>query len=122
MGNLDAHRDWGFARDYVRAMWLMLQQDRPDDYIVATGVSHSVRELVEIAFARAGLDWQQHVRIDPSLLRPAEVDHLLGDSTKARKELGWAPQVDFRGLVEMMVDADIERVSASPAVARVPAR
>jgi GDPmannose 4,6-dehydratase len=122
IGNLDAHRDWGFAGDYVRAMWLMLQQDRPDDYVIATGVSHSVRELIEIAFARVGLDWQKHVRVDPALLRPAEVDHLLGDSTKARKELGWSPRVDFRELVEMMVDADLQRLGAAVAVARVPAR
>jgi GDPmannose 4,6-dehydratase len=111
IGNLDAHRDWGFAGDYVRAMWLMLQQDRPDDFVIATGVSHSVRELVEIAFAHVGLDWQQHVRQDPALLRPAEVDHLLGDSTKARKQLGWVPSVDFKTLVEMMVDADLRYLS-----------
>ncbi len=122
IGNLDAHRDWGFAGDYVRAMWMMLQQDRPDDYVIATGVSHSVRELVEIAFARVGLDWQKHVRVDSALLRPAEVDHLLGDAGRARKELGWAPRVDFRGLVEMMVDADLARLSAAPAAARVAAR
>src|SRR6478609_7166888 len=91
MGNLDAHRDWGFAGDYVRAMWLMLQQDTPDDYVISTGVSHSVRELIEIAFARVGLDWQKHVYQDPALLRPAEVDHLLGDSGKARRELSWEP-------------------------------
>src|SRR5512145_925849 len=106
LGNLDAQRDWGFAADYVHAMWLMLQQEEADDYVVATGVSHSVRELVEIAFARAGLDWQKHVKVDPALLRPAEVDHLLGDSSKARKALGWSTQVDFRQLIEMMVDAD----------------
>jgi GDPmannose 4,6-dehydratase len=116
MGNLDAHRDWGFAGDYVRAMWLMLQQDRADDYVIATGVSHSVRELVEIAFARVGLDWKKHVTVDPALLRPAEVDHLLGDATKAREQLGWSPAVDFTSLVEMMVDADVERLkAASPA-------
>jgi GDPmannose 4,6-dehydratase len=108
IGNLDAHRDWGFAGDYVRAMWQMLQQNEPDDYVISTGVSHSVRELVEIAFGRVGLDWPRYVRQDPGLLRPAEVDHLLGDSTKARKRLGWAPTVDFKGLVEMMVDADLE--------------
>src|SRR5437870_1704497 len=95
IGNLDAHRDWGFAGDYVRAMWLMLQQERADDYVVATGVSHSVRDLIEIAFARAGLDWNAYVRVDPSLMRPAEVDHLLGDPAKARRELGWAPTVTF---------------------------
>src|SRR5712664_2125000 len=101
VGNLDAHRDWGFAGDYVRMMWMMLQQDRADDYVIATGVSHSVQELVEIAFAHAGLDWQQYVRMDPALLRPAEVDHLLGDASKARAELGWAPTVAFKELVEM---------------------
>jgi GDPmannose 4,6-dehydratase len=122
IGNLDAQRDWGFAGDYVRAMWLMLQQDRPDDYVIATGVSHSVRELVEIAFARIGLDSKKYVRIDPALLRPAEVDHLLGDASKAKSQLGWSPTVDFRGLVEMMVDADLERLSAGAAVARLPAR
>jgi GDPmannose 4,6-dehydratase len=114
IGNLDAHRDWGFAGDYVRAMWLMLQQDRADDYVVATGISHSVRELIEIAFAHAGLDWQKFVKQDPALLRPAEVDHLLGDAAKATRELGWTPQVDFKQLVEMMVDADVARLTASP--------
>jgi GDPmannose 4,6-dehydratase len=113
MGNLDAHRDWGFAGDYVRAMWLMLQQDRPDDYVISTNISHSVRELVEVAFARVGLDWQKYVRIDPAFLRPAEVEHLLGDSSKARKELGWTPEVNFKQLVEMMVDADVARLSKS---------
>lgn len=122
IGNLDAHRDWGFAGDYVRAMWLMLQRDRPEDYVVATGISHSVRELIEIAFARAGLDWQKHVYQDPALLRPAEVDRLLGDASKARKDLGWSPHVDFRHLVEMMVDADLERLSTAPAASRVPVR
>jgi len=119
IGNLEAHRDWGFAGDYVRAMWMMLQRPSPDDYVVATGVSHSVRDLVEIAFAHAGLDWQRHVRVDPALLRPAEVEHLLGDASKARAELGWRPTVDFRQLVEMMVDADLQRLAASPA-ARTP--
>ena len=119
IGNLDAHRDWGFAGDYVRAMWMMLQRPSPDDYVVATGVSHSVRDLVEIAFAHAGLDWQRHVRVDPALLRPAEVEHLLGDASKARAELGWKPTVDFRQLVEMMVDADLQRLAASPS-ARTP--
>jgi GDPmannose 4,6-dehydratase len=103
-------------------MYLMLQQDRPDDYVIATGVSHSVRELVEIAFARVGLDWKKSVWQDPALLRPAEVDHLLGDSTKARNQLGWAPRVDFKQLVEMMVDADLERLSAAASAARVPVR
>lgn len=110
LGNLDALRDWGFAGDYVEAMWLMLQQDEPDDYVIATGVKHSVRELVEIAFARAGLDPKQHVRTDPALLRPAEVNHLCGDSSKAREKLGWRPKVSFRELIEMMVDADLARV------------
>jgi GDPmannose 4,6-dehydratase len=119
IGNLDARRDWGFAGDYVRAMWLMVQRPTPDDYVIATGVSHSVRDLVEIAFAHAGLDWQKHVRVDPALLRPAEVEHLLGDSSKARAELGWKPTVDFKQLVEMMVDADLQRLGASTA-ARTP--
>jgi len=122
IGNLEAHRDWGFAGDYVVAMWMMLQQDRPDDYVVATGVSHSVRELVEVAFAHAGLDWQKHVRVDPALLRPAEVEHLLGDASKARGRLGWTPGVSFRQLVEMMVDADVERLSAAAPAARLPVR
>jgi len=110
LGNLDAMRDWGYAGDYVRAMWLMLQQDQPDDYVVAMGEKHSVRELVQLAFAHAGLDWQQHVVVDPALLRPAEVNTLCGDATKARTRLGWAPQVTFSRLVQMMVDADLERV------------
>jgi GDPmannose 4,6-dehydratase len=121
IGNLDAHRDWGFAADYVRAMWMMLQQPTADDYVIATGVSHSVRELVEIAFARVGLDWQKYVRVDPALLRPAEVDHLLGDPSKAHAQLGWRPKVDFKQLVEMMVDADVERLTAGSA-ARVTVR
>jgi GDPmannose 4,6-dehydratase len=111
LGNLDAQRDWGFAGDYVRAMWMMLQQDRPDDYVIATGESHSVRELVEGAFGHVGLDWQSHVKLDPKFLRPAEVDHLIGDSSKARKLLGWKPEVGFTRLVTMMVDADVERHS-----------
>jgi GDPmannose 4,6-dehydratase len=114
LGNLEAHRDWGFAGDYVRAMWMMLQQDRADDYVVATGESHSVRELVEVAFGHAGLDWQTHVKLDPRFLRPAEVDHLVGDASKARRMLGWKPEVDFEGLVRMMVDADLARLSRSP--------
>ena len=115
MGNLDAQRDWGFAKDYVHAMWLMLQQDRPDDFVIATGISHSVKELVEIAFSHAGLDWRKYVRADPALVRPAEVDHLLGDASKARTQLGWTPTVDFQALVEMMVDADLRRLEAAPA-------
>jgi len=110
LGNLDARRDWGFAGDYVEAMWRMLQQDTPGDYVVATGEAHSVRELVEIAFGCVGLAWEKHVVLDPKLLRPAEVDHLIGDSTKARRVLGWAPQVSFARLVEMMVQADLERL------------
>jgi GDPmannose 4,6-dehydratase len=113
IGNLNAHRDWGFAADYVRAMWMMLQPPTADDYVIATGVSHSVRELVEIAFAHVGLDWEKYVRVDPALLRPAEVEHLLGDCSKARAELGWKPTVDFKQLVEMMVDADLHRLSTS---------
>jgi GDPmannose 4,6-dehydratase len=120
LGNLDAHRDWGFAGDYVKAMWLMLQQDRPDDYVIATGISHSVRNLVEAAFGHVGLDWQKHVHIDEKLLRPAEVEHLIGDSTKARTRLGWQPSVDFAGLVRMMVDADLERAAASAKIDRIP--
>ena len=113
LGNLDAQRDWGFAGDYVRAMWMMLQQDQPDDYVIATGISHSVRELVEVAFGHVGLDWEQHVRLDPKFLRPAEVDHLIGDSSKARRTLGWTPEVDFPRLVRMMVDADLARLSGT---------
>jgi GDPmannose 4,6-dehydratase len=114
LGNLDAHRDWGFAGDYVHAMWLMLQQERAEDYVIATGISHSVRDLVEVAFGHAGLDWRKHVTLDPKLLRPAEVEHLIGDSTRARTQLSWQPSVDFTGLVKMMVDADLERVAATP--------
>ena len=111
LGNLDAHRDWGFAGDYVRAMWMMLQQDVADDYVIATGEAHSVQELVEIAFSHAGLDWKQFVKEDPAFLRPAEVDHLIGDASKAHTQLGWKPTVDFKGLVHMMVDADLARHS-----------
>jgi GDPmannose 4,6-dehydratase len=111
LGNLDACRDWGFAGDYVRAMWLMLQQDKADDYVIATGVSHSVKQLVEVAFGHAGLDWQQHVRTDPALIRPAEVDHLIGDASKATRVLGWTPSVSFEQLIAMMVDADIRHLS-----------
>jgi GDPmannose 4,6-dehydratase len=114
LGNLDAQRDWGFAGDYVHAMWLMLQQAVADDYVIATGVTHSVGELVEVAFGHAGLDWKTHVRLDPAFLRPAEVDQLIGDASKARRQLGWTPQVDFQALVRMMVDADLARLSASP--------
>jgi GDPmannose 4,6-dehydratase len=114
LGNLDAHRDWGFAGDYVIAMWLMLQRDRPDDYVIATGVSHAVRDLVQVAFDHVGLRWQDYVRLDERLIRPAEVEHLIGDSSKARAELGWTPTVDFAGLIGMMVDADLERVADRP--------
>ena len=114
LGNLDARRDWGFAGDYVRAMWLMLQQEKADDFVIATGVSRSVRELVESAFDYAGLDWKKYVRVDPAFLRPAEVDHLIGDSGKARRVLGWEPKVTFDQLIAMMVDADLDRLSARP--------
>ncbi|HMF58743.1 MAG TPA: GDP-mannose 4,6-dehydratase [Vicinamibacterales bacterium] len=114
LGNLDAKRDWGFSGDYVRAMWLMLQQDRADDFVIATGQSHSVQDLVELAFGHVGLDWQKYVRLDPKFLRPAEVDHLIGDPAKAKAALGWKPEVDFAGLVRMMVDADMERLSRAP--------
>jgi len=108
LGNLDAKRDWGFAGDYVEAMWLMLQQSEPDDYVVATGETHSVREFVEIAFGAAGLDWKKYVVLDPKFLRPAEVELLVGDPAKAKKKLGWEPKVSFRELIKMMVDADIK--------------
>ncbi len=107
LGNLDSQRDWGFAGDYVRAMWLMLQQDAPDDYVVGTGETHSVQELCEVAFTHAGLNWQDYVRQDPRFMRPAEVDLLISDPSKAREQLGWQPEVSFQQLIEMMVDADI---------------
>jgi len=110
LGNLDAKRDWGFAGDYVQAMWMMLQQDTPGDYVVATGRAHSVREFVELAFGHVGLDWRKYVETDPDLFRPAEVNVLRGDATKARTVLGWQPKVSFAQLVRMMVDADLERV------------
>ena len=113
LGNLDAHRDWGFAGDYVGAMWLMLQRDKAEDFVIATGISHSVRDLVELAFGHVGLDWRKHVRTDPELLRPAEVDHLVGDASKARSHLGWEQTVDFRQLIAMMVNADLERLTAA---------
>jgi GDPmannose 4,6-dehydratase len=115
LGNLDAQRDWGFAADYVRAMWLMLQQDRPDDYVVATGETHSVKELVELSFAALDLDWKQHVVIDERFLRPAEVDLLVGDPTKAEKTLGWHRDVEFAELVQMMVEADLALVKSQMA-------
>ena len=110
LGNLDAQRDWGFAGDYVEAMWLMLQAERPADYVISTGETHSVREFCEIAFEHVGLDYQDHVKVDPRYFRPAEVDLLLGDASKARNELGWSPKVDFRQLVQLMTDADMELV------------
>ena len=119
LGNLDACRDWGFAGDYVRAMWLMLQQDTADDYVIATGISHSVQQLVECAFGHAGLDWRKHVRVDPAFLRPAEIDHLIGDAGKARRKLGWEPVVAFETLITMMVDADLARLTGQPARADV---
>jgi GDPmannose 4,6-dehydratase len=118
LGNLDAQRDWGFAGDYVRAMWMMLQQPEADDFVIATGESHSVRELVEVAFGHAGLDWKKYVTLDPRFLRPAEVDHLIGNPEKAHRVLGWRPEVDFTGLVTMMVDADIARLKGVPAPVR----
>jgi GDPmannose 4,6-dehydratase len=111
LGNLDARRDWGFAGDYVEAMWRMLQQPRPQDYVVGTGQTHSVRELVEAAFGHVGLDWRKHVVTDPKYVRPAEVDLLQADPSKARRELGWSPRVGFPELVAMMVDADLKRLS-----------
>ena len=112
VGNLEARRDWGYAGDYVRGMWLMLQQDKPDDYVLATGETHSVQELCDVAFARVGLNWRDHVVVDPKYYRPAEVDLLIGDPTKAGHVLGWEPQVTFKGLVEMMVDADMKDLQA----------
>ena len=112
LGNLDARRDWGFAGDYVEAMWRMLQQDEADDYVVATGVTNTVEKLVELAFAHADLDRDEHVRTDPALIRPAEVDLLVGEPTKAREKLGWEPAVNFEGLVRMMVDSDLERLGS----------
>jgi GDPmannose 4,6-dehydratase len=116
LGNLDARRDWGFAADYVEAMWLMLQADAADDYVIATGEEHSVREFAEIAFSHVGLDAEEYVKSDPQFLRPAEVDQLVGDASKAREKLGWTPRVSFRELVELMVDADVERLSKAAAM------
>jgi GDPmannose 4,6-dehydratase len=114
LGNLDARRDWGYAGDYVDAMWRMLQQPEARDYVVGTGKTHSVRDLVEIAFGHLGLDWQRHVKTDERFIRPAEVDVLQADPSKARRELGWAPTVDFRRLVTMMVDADLAALGQRP--------
>jgi GDPmannose 4,6-dehydratase len=112
VGNLDAKRDWGFAANYVDAMWRMLQQEQPEDYVIATGKSHSVREVCEIAFGRLGLDWRKYVHVDPALVRPAEVDLLIGDASKAKKKLGWEAKVQFQELIEMMVDSDLEKATA----------
>jgi len=114
LGNIDAKRDWGHARDYVRAMWLMLQQEKPDDYVVATGVTTTVRDMCKIAFAHAGLDMDKHLIIDPAFFRPAEVDVLLGDSSKARKALGWKPEIDLETMIKEMLDADLERLRREP--------
>jgi GDPmannose 4,6-dehydratase len=111
LGNLDAQRDWGFAGDYVRAMWMMLQQDEPDDYVIATGKTHSVQRLCEVAFGVVGLDWHDYVAQDPRFMRPAEVDLLVGDASKAKERLGWEPKVSFEELIEMMVEADLKRLS-----------
>ena len=118
LGNLDAERDWGYAKDYVEAMWLMLQQDTPGDYVVATGIAHSVRDCLEVAFDQAGLEIDDHVEIDDALKRPAEVDHLIGDPTKARRELGWEPRTSFEELIRLMVDADYELLSRGGHAAR----
>ncbi len=114
LGNLEARRDWGYAGDYVRGMWLMLQQDQPDDYVLATGETHSVRELCEVAFSHVGLDWRDYVVVDPKHYRPAEVDLLIGDASKARRVLGWEPSVNFEQLVRMMVDADLQALQNQP--------
>jgi GDPmannose 4,6-dehydratase len=119
LGNLEAKRDWGYAKDYVEAMWLMLQQDAPDDYVVAMGETHTVRELVEVAFARLDLDWEKYVVIDPAFVRPAEVDLLIGDPSHAKSKLGWEPKTSFRGLVELMVDYDLARLSRLKAEGRI---
>jgi len=112
LGNLDAKRDWGFAADYVRAMWMMLQQQTPDDFVIATGKTYTVQYLVECAFKRAGLDWERYVKVDKSLIRPAEVDLLVGDATKAKTVLGWEPTVSFEEMIDIMVDADLKRVAS----------
>jgi GDPmannose 4,6-dehydratase len=110
LGNLEAKRDWGYAGDYVQAMWLMVQQDEPEDFVISTGQTHSVRQLCEVAFSRAGLNYEDHIRIDERYMRPAEVDFLVGNATKAHDQLGWRTTVDFAGLVESMVDADLDLV------------
>jgi GDPmannose 4,6-dehydratase len=120
LGNLEAKRDWGYARDYVEAMWLMLQRPEPDDYVIATGESHSVQEFVEVAFGHAGLDWKEYVRLDERYLRPAEVDDLIGDYSKAKRDLGWEPRTTFEQLVHLMVDADLALLEREPRLERVP--
>jgi GDPmannose 4,6-dehydratase len=119
LGNLDAKRDWGYAKDYVRAMWLMLQQDAPDDYVIATGETHSIKEFLDIAFGYANLNWQDYVKFDERYLRPAEVELLIGDPTKAKQQLGWEPSVSFDGLVKLMVDADLEAIGLPPVHGRM---
>jgi GDPmannose 4,6-dehydratase len=122
LGNLDAKRDWGYAKDYVEAMWLMLQQSEPDDYVIATGQSHTVQEFLEVVFDRVDLDWRKYVKIDPRYFRPSEVDHLLGDAAKARQKLGWQPRTSFQQLAAMMVDADLAIArEQAPAAAMKPA-
>jgi GDPmannose 4,6-dehydratase len=120
LGNLDAERDWGYAQDYVEAMWLMLQRDEPQDYVIATGVAHSVRECLEIAFDQAGLQTDEHVVIDDALKRPAEVDHLIGDASKAKRDLGWEPKTSFEELIRLMVDADLRLLQAGGGDASAP--
>jgi len=122
LGNLEAKRDWGYAKEYVEAMWLMLQQDEPKDYVIATGEAHSVQEFLEEAFSHAGLDWQDHVQIDPKYYRPAEVEFLLGDPSRAKRELGWAPKTGFKDLVRIMVDADIADLETGPQLSVVSSR
>ena len=119
MGNLDAERDWGFAADYIQAIWMMLQQEKPQDYVIATGITHSVRQLLGVAFGHLGLDCREYVETDPALLRPAEVHHLRGDFSKAQRELGWKPTVRFEQLIKMMVDEDIARLRSNPPAVRV---
>jgi len=121
LGNLDAQRDWGFAGDYIEAMWLMLQQEKPDDYVVASGETHTVKEFCEIAFKAAGMDWEKFVKVDPKFLRPAEVSFLQGDASKARKVLGWKPKTSFKQLIRMMVDSDIDLVSREKNANKKPA-
>jgi GDPmannose 4,6-dehydratase len=115
LGNLEAHRDWGFAGDYVKAMWLMLQQDEPQDYVIASGTAHTVRDVCQIAFSHLGIDYMDHVIVNEALIRPAEIERLLGNPAKAKRQLGWEPEVSFEELIKMMVDADVERLRVNPA-------